>query len=461
MIGLRTLRGRLLLILFSALLVAQALTFAVVLAERGQVMRGVMVDYVAADLASSVAMLDRLPAAERGAWLPRLERAHYRLALAEPAIGTGAARGADTAFATGLSSALARALPASGGGSSAVSVRAPDAGGLRVDLHLQDGTPLSVHILGAGMPLSNWMLAALIVQGLALAVVCAVAVRGVTGPLERLASAAQAWRPDRMARLAETGPREVVQAAAAFNRMNERISAQLEERNHMLGAIAHDLQTPITRMGLRTDLLTDPVLRGRLQGDLDQMQHLVGQGLAYARSAQAADETPLSVDIEALVQSIVDDYQDAGRPVRGPAGSDARVPPPPEQVLWTRPRALRRALENLIDNALKFAGAAEVRLEVGTGADAQARVTLRVLDRGPGIPPAELARVTRPFQRLTPARDPEVGGHGLGLAIVERLMAPCAASLVIGPREGGGLEATVRLRGLSPEGRPGPGEARA
>ena len=424
----RTLFGRVVLVLVAGLALAQLVTLALVLAERGMVMRGMMASYLAADVASSVAILDRVPVAERAAWLPRLQRANYRLSLGAAASAQPAA---DTALATSLRQAVAQALS-----QPVQAVRPLNRPGVEVRLvtRLQDGADVWVDVAQPRLRLSPWLLAALAAQ-LAILAACAwAAVRQVTGPLTRLTRAAQALAPGHAsAPLPETGPAEVAHASAAFNRMQGRIDAQLEERSQMLGAIAHDLQTPITRMRLRAELLDDAPLQAKLQADLGQMQHLVEQGLAYARAAQADQEALVRVDLPALLHSVVADAQDAAQPVQWRGG-------PAAQVL-TRPGALRRMVVNLVDNAVKFGGAAEVWLEARPDA-----FTILVGDRGPGIPADELAKVTAPFYRIEASRSRATGGTGLGLAIVQRLAPLCGAALVLSGREGGGLLASLSWR---------------
>ena len=414
-----TLFHRLVLILLPSLVLAQALTFGFVLAERGLVMRGMMVSYLAADVASSVAMLDRLPANERPGWLPRLERANYKLVLDAPANGNAASPVADA-----LAQALAQPV-------SAQDAPAPGVE-LRLGLRLRDGTPLAVDVAAPRLRLSPWLLAALAGQLALLGAGCWLAVRQATRPLAQLAAAARALRPGQPPpALPHTGPREVADAARAFERMHQRIAEHLRERSQMLGAIAHDLQTPITRMRLRADLLDDAPLRDKLHADLGQMQHLVEQGLAYARSAHAVQEPEAPTDLTALLQSAVADYEDAGQPVQfaeWPGGSGA--------IVRTRPQALRRAVGNLIDNALKFGGAAEVLLTLQDG-----RPAILVQDRGPGIPAQEMDKVLQPFYRIEASRNAATGGTGLGLAIVAQLAPHCHAALRLSPREGGGLVA--------------------
>lgn len=422
-----TLFGRLVLILMLGLLLAQALTFALVLAERGQAMRRMMVSYLSADVASSVAMLDRLPPSERADWIHRLQRTHYQLSLdAGPSNGQASASPLAAQITQVLSQALAQPVQA---------VDLPMAGvAMRLHLHLQDGTPLTIDVAEPRLRISAWIIGVLIGQLALLAGVCGVAVKQATRPLSRLAGAAAAFAPGQPAApLPETGPSEVVMATSAFNRMRERIEASLFERTQMLAAISHDLQTPITRMRLRADLLTDESMRDKLQTDLAQMQHLVEQGLTYARSAQPIQEPELPTDIGALAESLVLDYQDASQPVRWLGG--------PSQTVLTRPQALRRALGNLIDNAIKFGRRAEVVLVHESN-----HTVVRVMDRGPGIPVEERDKVVQPFYRMEASRNAATGGSGLGLAIVQHLLVHCRAELALDEREGGGLVADIRIK---------------
>lgn len=425
----RTLFGQLMLILLSSLMLAQSLTFALVFTERSLSTRDVMLRYLAADVASSVAILDRVPVAERGDWLERLSRPNYRMQLDAPAGPSqlpGPPNPLAQALATSLSQALAQPV--------AVDADLPGASGFRLALQLKDGRPLAVEVSPAGLGPASWLWAALAGQCALLALGCWLAVRRATLPLAQLAAAARALVPGRRIELpwAAGATREVAEAAAAFEEMRQRVDAHLEERVEMLGAISHDLQTPITRMRLRADLLSDDAQRDKLNGDLDQMQHLVETGLAYARTSQAVEEAIVQTDLPALLESVVSDFQDAGRSVAWLGG--------PVVVLRTRPRALQRVVVNLIDNAVKFAGHAEVELERRGG-----EVVIRVLDRGPGIPAQDLEKVMRPFYRVDNSRSRETGGTGLGLAIVQRLLVHCQGRLVLLPREGGGLEARVHL----------------
>ena len=422
--------GRILLVLALGLALAHALTFMLAVTERSMSMRNAMVGYLASDVASSVAVLERLPAGERGQWLARLARRNYRFVLAEPL----PVPASQSTLALLVADAVATALPPG----RTLQVVDPGVPGteLRLQLRLADGTPLAVDMDEPRLQVSRWVLAALALQLAVLVGLCAWAVRAATRPLNALADAADALGAAQAAvPLAEDGPREVVRAAAAFNRMQQRIQAYLQERMQILAAVSHDLQTPITRLRLRADLLDDATLRDKLHADLAEMRSLVEEGIAYARSPQAVREPLQRVDLRALVESLAMDYADAGMPVRVLHAVDG--------ICDTRPQALRRLLCNLVDNALKFAGSAELAVEAGP----QSRWCVRVLDRGPGIPQADLATVLQPYVRLEDSRNRGTGGTGLGLAIANELAQALGGRLVLAPRDDGGegLEARVEL----------------
>ena len=260
-----------------------------------------------------------------------------------------------------------------------------------------------------------------------------IAVQLVVRPLTRFARAADTVEPGRPAtRFAETGPDEVARAARALNAMQERVSRHLEERVRILAAVSHDLQTPITRMRLRVETGTEGAEQDRLLADLEAIEALVREGIAYARSVHGAVEPPTRLDLRAFLESIVFDYQDTGR--------DVAVSALPEVTVTTRPQALRRILTNLIDNAIRYAGRAELALRIADG-----RISIAVRDRGPGIPADQLDAVLLPFVRLEASRSRETGGTGLGLAIAEQLTCAIGGRLTLRNRAGGGLEAAVTL----------------
>ncbi|MBR1217075.1 HAMP domain-containing histidine kinase [Bradyrhizobium sp. U87765 SZCCT0131] len=426
----RSLFGRVALILFCGLSAAHLLSLALLLHDRAQAVSAMMVAYLARDVASSVAILERVPAAERLQWLPRLDRKNYRYRLGlEPSVPRPA-----STTASQVATAVAREL---GPGRTVIATAPADSRDpLRFDLRLAlaDRTPLTLEMLPPESGLSPFVIAALTAQFALLGLFSWIAVRLATRPLARLARAADALGPDLKGEpLKEDGPREVAHAAKAFNAMQQRIAADVSERVRILAAISHDLQSPITRMRLRTDLLDDTALKHKLQADLGAMQALIEEGLDFARSAGRAAETPVRTDLAALLESLAYDYADSGQPV----GLTCTIDTP----IMTAPQTLRRIVTNLVDNALKFAR----DVDIDARRDGTGRIVIAVLDRGPGIPEDELAAVLQPFHRVEASRNRETGGTGLGLAIAQRLAASLGGELRLANRDGGGLAASVTL----------------
>jgi signal transduction histidine kinase len=425
----RTLRARLFIILLAGLALAHAMSFAVLFSERYLAARSVMFNTLESDVATSIAILDRLPTAERAAWLDRLARGSYRFVLGPGLPGNPVLEPADAEVASKILAAIGTKYPME------VESIPGAARHLQAHLRLSDGEPLTIDVTPRGvMPVADWLPYVLIAQ-LSLLVLCSwFAMRQAIRPLANLARAADTLDPNsNTPRLSETGPTEVVYAATAFNAMRDRIAQYLEERVQILAAISHDLQTPITRMKLRAEMAEDSVDRDKLVQDLGEVERLVKEGVAYARSAHGNHEKATRVDLASFIESLAYDYQDTGNAVTvGELGDGAIV---------TRPHALRRILTNLIDNALKFAGSAEIEVQRQDGT-----VFIRVLDRGPGIPDSELEAVLQPFFRLEQSRNRDTGGTGLGLAIAQQLATAIGATLTLRNRDGGGLVAEIALR---------------
>ncbi len=260
----------------------------------------------------------------------------------------------------------------------------------------------------------------------------AYAVRKSILPLTQITAAVEALDPNRPGEpLKEGGPLEVAAVAKAFNAMRHRISQQLDERIQVLSAFSHDMQTPITRMRLRAELASDFPEKEKLLRDLDETERLVREGIAYARNAHANEEGFALVDFRSFIECLVLDYQDTGRTV-----SIANSVTGP---IVTKPRALRRSLSNFIDNALKFAGAAEVSA-IRSHRD---EIIIAVLDRGPGIADELLEAVKKPFVRGGQIASEGIPGSGLGLAIAQQLAATFGASLNLRNRPDGGLIAEL------------------
>ncbi|MBF6025074.1 ATP-binding protein [Lysobacter niastensis] len=428
----RTMASRLYLILFAGLLIAHGLSFALLFYERYTSATSLMLSNAQRDVATAVAVLDHVPAAERARWTPLLERKAFRYIL-----GPGTTGGPlDSDRAREITHLMSVAL----GSKYPLRVNAVSKSPERFHIHLRlsDGSPLTIEVTPSPLPIAQWLPFVFVAQLLLLLLCAWVAVRLATRPLARLASAAESVSPSGDGpRLQAEGPVEVATAVSAFNAMQDRIARYLRERLQILAAISHDLQTPITRMRLRTEAMDDSPERGKLIGDLAEMEHLVRDGIAYARSAHGASEAPRRLDLDAFIDSLVLDYQDVGKPVT----LSGRIGEP----VTTRPLALRRVLGNLVDNAIKYAGGAELQVD----RHGEAEVTISVLDRGPGIPDGELESVMQPFYRLEASRNRDTGGAGLGLAIAQQLALSIGGSLTLRNRDGGGLRATLTLVDLA------------
>jgi signal transduction histidine kinase len=423
----RTLASRLSLIFLIGLLLAQALSFGAQYYERYQSAKNTMLGNLETDVSTSIAILDRLPAEERPAWLERLARKNYGYLLSEGEPGTPIEVGDVPVAVTSITEAIGERYPLT-----FTDIPGPKKH-FQGHLRLSDGSPVTIDVHPAMVPLSPWLPVVLLGQ-LALMIACTwLAVRIAIRPLTRLANAVETLDPNaHPISLDERGPNEVVYAARAFNTMQARIAAYLKERMQLLAAISHDLQTPITRMKLRAELMDDCAEKDKLWNDLSEMEHLVREGVAYARSIHGSTEESRRTNMDSFLESLVFDYQDMGKQVHLVGKSAA--------VIDTRPHALRRVLVNLTDNALKFAGAAEVWVEANKGS-----LAITVMDRGPGIADAELAQVLQPFYRVENSRNRDTGGTGLGLAIAQQLAMALGGSLILSNREGGGLCAELKL----------------
>ncbi len=258
------------------------------------------------------------------------------------------------------------------------------------------------------------------------------AARHTAGPLRRLAVAATALGEDlHRPPLTEEGSTEVREAAQAFNAMQTRLRAMMEDRTRMLAAITHDLQTPLTRARLRVEKIEDTGLRTRLIADLAATQSLIREGLDLARM-DVSPEPWARTDLDSLVAALCEDAADAGQPVRFRDGCGRTV--------RTRPQALQRCLANLVDNAVKHAGQAELSCVVTDGA-----VVVAVRDHGPGIEADRIETLFEPFARLDPSRSRDSGGVGLGLTIARRMAERAGATLTLSNHDQGGLVAAVAL----------------
>jgi len=457
----QSLFGRLLLVLTGGLLVAQLLSAAINVAERDRLLGSSFGMLPAQRIADVVRLLDDLGEAERGRVLAVFRVPPLVLSLhATPLTAADGATAWHTQmFASRLRAALggdrpvrvearegyAPAAPVAGGpgmhpgpmrGGGGMMGRGPGAAAaiVRTEVQLRDGLwarfdtelPEAPQALPWRLALT---LAVLLASVLALSYV---AVRWVVRPLQRLTEAAQALGQDlNRPPLPEDGPREVQQAARAFNTMQQRLAAFIDERTRMLTALSHDLKTPLTRMRLRADLLDDDEQRLRFESDLKEMEAMVTQTLEFMRGL-GGNEPRQPVDMMALLAALQADQQAMGRTVviEGRAG----------QPCIGVASLLRRALSNLMDNAVLYGGRATVRVE-----ETPDTLVLRILDEGPGIPEAELGRVFEPFVRLEASRSRATGGTGLGLGIARNIARAHGGDVVLSNRAEGGLEARLSL----------------
>ncbi|HLG88843.1 MAG TPA: ATP-binding protein [Alphaproteobacteria bacterium] len=313
----------------------------------------------------------------------------------------------------------------------------PDFGGglfrrIEVHGHLPDGTYVTLDTVPSLGRLITPEFAAYIGGVLLIALTGSVwAIALATRPLRRLSEAADRFGADVNAHpLPETGPHEVKQAAAAFNRMQQRLRQFVSDRTRMLAAISHDLRTPLTRMRLRAEMLEDSEQRTKMLSDLEQMEEMVGAALTFARD-QVVDEKSVSVDLAELLASVLADAHAAGQPVglMQPDVLPARV----------RPRSFKRAVVNIVENAVRYAGSAEIAARRDGD-----EIEIRVVDHGPGIPESERDDVLKPFYRCESSRSRETGGIGLGLSIAADTIRAHGGRISLSDTSGGGL--TVELR---------------
>lgn len=310
--------------------------------------------------------------------------------------------------------------------------RHPDA--YFMSIGMDDGSWLVFTALQRSWGLSREPRIAIIVAFMLLStvLVSVVAARSLAAPMRRFANAARRFGTDPKAPpLLETGPIEFRTAIHAFNAMQAQIARFVSDRTEMLAAISHDLRTPLTRMRLRGEFVEDPEQQRRLFDDVDEMQTMVDEALAFFKN-NAAEEQSTNFDLAELLRTIIDDFSDRGHEVAY-AGPD-------HLVYAGRPFALKRAFTNLIDNAVRYARLPSVELE-GTSDG----VVVRVNDEGRGIPVDQLVRVFAPFYRLEPSRNRSTGGYGLGLSAARTIIRSHGGDIELSNRETGGLTAVSTL----------------
>ncbi|WEK43485.1 MAG: ATP-binding protein [Candidatus Sphingomonas colombiensis] len=437
----RSLAGQMALLVAIALFAAQAVNFALIVRDRSTN----RIQQAAAVPALRIA--DAIEREAEGRPSP-FDRGRIRRLAVNP-IPADLPRREDVAQA--VSANLARMNVAVGRVDAAMLHGAPEARRDTARAQLRDRAhgPRRMMLIAVEQPGHGWLvmraqwpapgpaiLGWLIAQTLILYVIVLVPVlwlaRRISRPLRALALDAQRFSLNGdAAAVPEQGPADVRSVIAAYNSLGIRVRAMLEEKDRMLGAIGHDLRTPLAALRVRIESVEDEADRARMADTIAEMNRTLDDILSLARLGRPSE--PLTeVDLAALVDAVVEDFRDLGHAVT--FDEAARLP------VRLRPSLIRRAVRNLIENAVKYAGAAEV--SVVRGIDA---VSIMVADRGPGIPPERIADVFEPFTRLESSRNRDTGGIGLGLALARAIVREARGEIVLANRDGGGLEATLTL----------------
>ena len=459
----RSLFGRLVLLLLSGLILAQLLSAFILLRDRGQALYESLGENLIERTAGIVHLLDSLPPSQRRQLLPLLGGPKLRIRLDHRPLPLPPGEDASPALAERIRQQLAQRLagerevrvalrgglidrpmipmhrrmmqgPAMGGPMAYMQGLHAMARLFLIQVKLEDGS-WAIFERGVSESSFHWpsrllvILAVLLISVLLLSLV---GVRSIVRPLRDLQRAAEGLGRDiRRPPLPERGPEEVRETARAFNTMQARLQNYLEDRARILAAVSHDLKTPLTRIRLRTDLMDDGELRRKIQQDLDDMEAMVGATLDFMRGTGSGEQSQ-PLDLPALLESIAEDFRESGARVRL-----ACEPMPP---YLGRPLALKRCIVNLVENALRYGGEADIRLQ-----PADHEVTVTICDRGPGIPEQELERVFEPFYRLEASRSQHTGGTGLGLGIARNIARAHGGDLTLRNRPEGGLCARLSL----------------
>ena len=300
-------------------------------------------------------------------------------------------------------------------------VRLPDGSAVRFE---------AAHVVETASIAANRFLLA-IIPAIALIVIAGLMIRRTLRPMGELARAAEAVGQGRECLVEERGPGEVRRVIRAFNAMQKRIHRLIADRTQALAAAGHDLRTPLARLRLRSEAVADTELRGAITADLREMEEMIESLLAYF-GGEGDPQPTVRADLAVLIGTLVDEVRDLGGAVTY-AG-------PPHVELRLRPPQFKRALRNLIDNALHYGGNAAVSLRI-----AGDEAVIAVEDDGPGIPEDRMEEVLRPFARLDGARARNTSGLGLGLSIVDRIVRSEGGHFRLSNRKARGLRAEIRL----------------
>jgi signal transduction histidine kinase len=256
--------------------------------------------------------------------------------------------------------------------------------------------------------------------------------RRISRPLRALAIAAGSFTPrGELSPIPVEGPSDVRDLIVAFNGLTQRVTGMLDEKDRMLGAIGHDLRTPLAALRVRIESVEDDQDRTRMAATIEEMSRTLDDILSLARLGRPS-EAVTEVDLAALVDAVVEDFRDLGADVAFDDVARLRM--------RLRPTLFRRAVRNLIENAIKYAGSVEVAISANDRS-----VAVSVADRGPGVPEDKLSAVFDPFTRLEGSRNRDTGGIGLGLALARAIVHDAGGEITLANRAGGGLIATITL----------------
>ncbi len=444
----RSLFGRIVLILAGGFLTVQLITTAIAISDRNALVFRSGATQAATRIGDVVRTMTAASPAERTRIMHAVSNDTLKVTYGKPA-GSDAASGEDSELMNAARDALALALQP-GIGFKVIDARpvylnadswyAREFGerpGVRMfsTVLLNDGVWITVDSIEPARA-THWVTRMFrnlaIVDGV-MVILCFFAVRLVTRPLSLLASAAEDLgrnidRPP----LPEHGANELVRASRALNVMQDRLKRYVDTRVKVLAAMSHDLKTPITRMRLRAEMLDDAHIKAKFVKDLDELQQMVGSTLDYMRGLAEGGEAMQPIDVSALISSLKEDAEEAGHTVT--LSGDARTP------VMGRAQALKRCLQNLIDNALAYGRRADITLRDEGGA-----LNIAITDDGPGIPEADIERVFEPFYRVEGSRNRNTGGSGLGLSIARNIAQSHGGSVRLRNLARGGLEATLRI----------------
>ena len=454
-----SLKGRLLLLLIGGLIAAQVASSLIAYYDRKASIEGVLARRNAVRVADLVRMLDGLQPPDRERAVAALRYPVIRLGplalprsdgMPEQTIGTETRTGPipeamaeafrerlrpPRAVEIRMGETRLRYSPETSTPLAPALARESQTGwGVSVRSTLGDGTPVVVYVEVPHTLL--YSVSSLLWQSVVLSAVTillvALAVNWVTRPLSELADAAERLGNDLDAPpLPVHGASELQRAARAFNSMQDRLSRYLKSRVTALTAISHDLKTPITRMRLRAELIEDSPLRESLLRDMSDLEKMVRSALEFIKGLDST-EPPQPTDINALIESVCDDYREAGHEV---VTKGAAAAPFPAQT-----QALKHCLTNIIDNACKYGGKAQIVVQ-----DGEQEMVIKIRDFGHGVPEAELEKVFEPFYRLESSRSRDTGGTGLGLAIARNVAQLHHGHVSIRNHPEGGLEAILAL----------------